>query len=184
MTGTVYSVPPIPPDAEHTTWVEAGAISIGVEYRLLDDAELAAHYQGEQMTEIQRATGGNAVQDNGVSLHVADSSDGHEYLRFDLFQQEPHYHYIELSGDKQTIVDYDAVALGPMLPWALAQIRTRLAEMLSFAGGEALVPKLDAARIDASLVEVEKLAHQAEDALAASGGSSPSPVSPTSPGRT
>ncbi len=59
MTGTVYTVPPIPPDAEHTTWVEAGAIRVGVEYRLLDDAELAANYAGEQMDEIQEATGGN-----------------------------------------------------------------------------------------------------------------------------
>ncbi len=32
MTGVTYTVAPIPPDAEHTTWVDAGAISIGVEY--------------------------------------------------------------------------------------------------------------------------------------------------------
>ncbi len=167
MTGTVYTVPPIPPDAEHTTWVDAGAIKVGVEYRILDDAELAANYQGEQMDEIQAATGGKAVEDNGVSLHVAGSEDGHEYLRFDLFEQGPHYHYIERSGEKQTIVDYDAVALGPMLPWALSQIRTRLGPMLSFAGGEALVAKLDRGRIEAALAEVEKLAREAEAALAA-----------------
>jgi hypothetical protein len=40
VTGTVYSVPPIPPDPEHTTWVPAGGLSIGVEYRLLDEAEI------------------------------------------------------------------------------------------------------------------------------------------------
>ncbi len=166
MTGTVYTVPPIPPAAEHTTWVDAGVIRVGVEYRLLDDAELARNYEGEQMDEIQEATGGNAVEDNGVSLHVAGTEDGHEYLRFDLFEREPHYHYIEKSGDKQTIVDYDRVALGPMLPWALDQIRTRLVPMLSFANGEALVPKLDTQRIEAALVEVEKLALEAETALA------------------
>ncbi len=170
MTGTVYTVPPIPPDVEHTTWVDAGAIRIGVEYRLLDDAELAANYQGGQMDEIQEATGGKAVEDNGVSLHVAGTEDGHEYLRFDLFEHEPHYHYIERSGDKQTIVDYDPVALGPMLPWALDQIRTHLVPMLTFAGGEPLVRKLDSRRIEASLVEVEKLAREAEAALAAGKG--------------
>ena len=167
MTGTVYSVPPIPPDAERTTYVDAGAISIGVEYRLLDDAELAANYQGEQMDEIQDALDGNAVEDNGVSLHVVGADDGHEYLRFDLFEQAPHYHYIDRSGERQTIVDYDRVALGPMLPWALDQIRHRLVPMLEHAGGEALVAKLDAGRIEASLVEVEKLAREAEAALAA-----------------
>ena len=170
MTGTVYTVPPIPPDAEHTTVVDAGAISIGVEYRLLGDAELAANYEGEQMDEIQGALDGNAVEDNGVSLHVLGTEDGHEYLRFDLFEGEPHYHYIEPSGEKQTIVDYDPVAMGPMLPWALGQIRHRLGAMLERAGGEALVPRLDASRIDASLVEVEKLAREAEAALALAAG--------------
>ena len=167
MTGTVYTVPPIPPDAEHTTYVDAGAISIGVEYRLLDDAELAKNYEGEQMDEIQDALAGNEVEDNGVSLHVVGADDGHEYLRFDLFEREPHYHYIERSGERQTIIDYDRVALGPMLPWALDQIRFRLAAMLEHAGGEALVPKLDASRIEASLAQVEKLALEAEAALAA-----------------
>jgi hypothetical protein len=168
MTGTVYSVPPIPPDAEHTTYVDAGAISIGVEYRLLDDAGLAANYQGEQMDEIREAVGdGVVIDDNGVSLHVLGTQDGHEYLRFDLFDGEPHYHYIEPSGERQTIVDFDRVALGPMLPWALDQIRHRLAPMLEHAGGHALVPQLDAKRIEASLQEVEKLAHEAEAALAA-----------------
>ena len=167
MTGTVYTVPPIPPDAEHTTYVEAGAISIGVEYRLLDDAELAANYEGEEMDEIQEALAGNAALDNGVSLHVVGTQDGHEYLRFDLFEREPHYHYIEKSGERQTIVDYDRVALGPMLPWALDQIRNRLVPMLEHAGGETLVAKLDPRRIEACLPEVEKLAREAEAALAA-----------------
>jgi len=167
MTGTVYTVPPIPPDADHTTYVEAGAISIGVEYRLLDEAELSANYQGEQMEEIQNALDGQAVQDNGVSLHVVGRLDGHEYLRFDLFEQEPHYHYIDKSGEKQTIVDYDRVALGPMLPWALDQIRHHLAPMLEHAGGGELVSELETRLVDASLVEVEKLALEAEAVLAA-----------------
>jgi hypothetical protein len=168
MTGTVYTVPPIPPNAEHTTYVDAGAISIGVEYRLLDDAELVANYQGAEMDEIREAVGdGLVVEDNGVSLHVVGTEDGHEYLRFDLFEGEPHYHYIEPSGEQQTIVDFDRVALGPMLPWALGQIRQRLVPMLEHAGGQALVAKLDARRIEASLQEVEKLAREAEAALAA-----------------
>ena len=90
MTGTVYTVPPIPPDAEHTTYVDAGAISIGVEYRLLDNADLAANYQGEQRKEIEDALDGLVVEDNGVSIQVVGKEDGHEYLRFDLFEGEPH----------------------------------------------------------------------------------------------
>jgi hypothetical protein len=165
MTGNVYSSPPIPPDPAHTTYVDAGAIRIGVEYRLLDEEQLAANYEGEQMDEIQNALDGAAVQDNGVSLHVVGSEDGHEYLRFDLFEQEPHYHYIDKLGESQTIIDFDRVAHGPMLPWALAQIRERLEPMLEHAGGRALASALDSSRVASALVEVERLAREAMAAL-------------------
>jgi hypothetical protein len=168
MTGTVYTVPPIPPDAEHTTYVDAGALRFGVEYRLLDDAALEANYQGEAKDEIDAAVGNDDIEDNGVSIHVFGQADDHEYLRFDLFEREPHYHYIDVSNESQTIIDFDRVAHGDMLPWTLGQLRGRLVEMLTHAGGAALVPKLDAARVEASLAEVEKLALAAQSELAAS----------------
>ena len=169
MPGTVYTVPPIPPDPKHTTYVEAGALRIGVEWRLLDDAELAANYEGEAMDEIQANLKTDTVEDNGVSIHVESQADGHEYLRFDFFREGPHYHYIEPSGEKQTIVDFDPAAMGEMLPWTFAQLRERLAPMLEYAGGAALVPKLDAAALETALGEVERLAREAEAALAAQG---------------
>lgn len=165
MTGTAYTVPPIPPDAEHTTYIEAGALRIGVEWRKLDEQELADNYQGEAMDEVQAAITGN-IEDTGVSLHVMGAEDGHEYLRFDMFEQEPHYHYILPSGKQQTIMEFDRVALGEMLPWALQQLRTRLPEMLVFAGGQDLLPKLDPERIEASLADVESLARAAQAELA------------------
>lgn len=169
MPGTVYTVPPIPPDPEHTTYVDAGALRIGVEWRLLDDAGLAANYEGKAMEEIQANLKTETVEDNGVSIHVLAVRDGHEYLRFDCFRDGPHYHYIEPSGERQTIVDFDRVALGDMLPWALHQLRERLAPMLEYSGGGALVPELDDGTIEAALGEVARLAHEAEAALAAQG---------------
>ena len=167
MTGTVYSVAPIPPDPEHTTYLDAGAVSFGVEYRLLDDAELAANYQGADMEEIQRALDGNQVEDNGVSIHVLGSEDGHEYLRFDCFEKGPHYHYIEPSGEKQTIVDFDEVAMGDMLRWALVQLRTRLRPMLEYADGTALARRLDDELIDSAVARLQVLAEQAQAELGA-----------------
>ena len=160
MAGTVYEVAPIPPDAEHTTYVDAGALRFGIEYRVLTDAELARNYEGEDMEEIQAATGGQAVEDNGLSLHVVGAVDGHEYLRFDMFEEGPHYHYIEPSGEKQTIVEFDEVAMGEMLPWVLDLLRTRLVPMLEYAGGAALAESLDADGIERGLVEVEGLARR------------------------
>ncbi len=169
MPGTVYTVPPIPPDPAHTTYVDAGSLRIGVEWRLLDDAELAANYEGAAMDEIQANLKTPTVEDNGVSIHVVAADDGHEYLRFDCFRDGPHYHYIEPSGEKQTIVDFDPVALGEMLPWTLLQLRERLAPMLTYSGGAALAGTLDTAAITQALEEVERLAHEAEAALAAQG---------------
>jgi hypothetical protein len=106
------------------------------------------------------------LQDNGVSIHVAGAHDGHEYLRFDLFEQDPHYHYIEPSGERQTIVQYDRVAMGDMLAWTLHQLRHRLAPMLERAGGAELLAKLDRAEIDSGLARVEDLARRAAGELA------------------
>ena len=90
MPGTVYTVPPIPPDPKHTKYVEGGGLRIGVEYRLLDEAELEANYQGAAMEEVQANIQGN-VEDDGVSLHLESVEDDHEYLRFDCFRSGPHY---------------------------------------------------------------------------------------------
>ena len=167
MTGTTYNVPPIPPDPDHTVYVDAGVLRIGVEHRSLDDAELKSNYQGDAMVEVEAAVDGRDIQDNGVSLHVCGAQDGHEYLRFDMFQHGPHYHYIDRGGEKQTIIDFDRVALGAMLPWVLQTLRARLPELLECAGGGFLVAGLDAATLDASLVEVEKLALAAASELEA-----------------
>jgi hypothetical protein len=164
MAGTVYTVPPIPPDPAHTTYVAAGVLAFGVEFRVLTDADLAANYQGRDLDEV-RANVQGTVDDDGVSVHVVGTEDDHEYLRFDLFEQQPHYHYIEPSGEKQTIVQYDAVAMGEMLPWMLFQLRTRLGEMLAHAGGAPLLAKLDPAAIEVALREVERLARAAQAAL-------------------
>ena len=165
MTGIVYTVAPIPPDPERTTWVDAGALRIGVEYRRLDDAEIRANYAGRDLAEIRGALQDRTLQDDGVSIHVAGADDGHEYLRFDLFEQDPHYHYIEPSGERQTVVQFDRVAMGEMLPWAMGQLRGRLPQMLERAGGEELVPKLDRARLEAGIAKVEQLARAAQREL-------------------
>ena len=166
MPGTVYSVPPIPADPEHTTWVDAGVLRIGVEYRMLDDADLAANYQGAAMEEIQSAIDGRVIEDNGVSIHVEAVEDAHEYLRFDCFEKEPHYHYIDASGEKQTIMEFDRVAHGDMIAWAMEQLRTRLSVMLEYAGGGEVAARVQPAQVEAALQKAERLAREAEKALA------------------
>ena len=90
--------------------------------------------------------------DEGVSLHVFDATDGHEYVRFDVFDDDPHYHYNHHGPEVvNNVIEFDVIAHGDMLPWALERIRTRLPEMLTEAGGAHLVAGLDQEAIEHAL---------------------------------
>ncbi len=69
--------------------------------------------------------------DKGVSLHVCAVDPAHEFLRFDVFDDDPHYHYVDTSGTANRVVAFDEVAHGDMLPWALDRLRSHLPAMLT-----------------------------------------------------
>ncbi len=158
----VYDVMPIPPSEEATSFVEAGALRIGVEYRYLDDAELEAAYGDDAaaMEQIESRRPAAGVEDRGVSIHVF-GDDGREYLRFDMFESAPHYHYIAHDRGEKVIVDYDPAAHGEMLSWALSQLRTRLLPMLVRAGAGELAERVDEVLLCERLGEVDGLARKA-----------------------
>ena len=159
---SVYNVMPIPPDDAATRFVDAGALRIGVEYRFLDDAELRANYGGDAaaMDEIDANRPAAGIEDEGVSIHVF-GDDGREYLRFDMFDAGPHYHYVAHDRGENVIVDYDPVALGEMLPWTLAQLRTRVVPMLERAGAAELAARVDGDALAGCLDEVAGLVESA-----------------------
>src|SRR6478752_379014 len=162
MIGKVYGIPPQPPDDNQTTYLEGGPISIGVEYRVVDQAALRETYKDDpaQLAELERESPAGGFSAEGLSLHVV--LNGHEYLRFDLFDNPPHYHYvhpINAEGEHRNhVVEYDVVANGPMLDWALNRLRTRLREMLSAAGAPATVAAIDPAQLDELLDRVARTA--------------------------
>ena len=100
MIGKVYAIPPQPVDPENTRWFAAGVITIGVEYRDVDPEGLVETYKDnpDQLAELIERSPEGGFSDEGVSLHVAETDGGHEYLRFDVFDDEPHYHYIHRSA--------------------------------------------------------------------------------------
>ena len=182
MIGKVYNIPPQPPVAEHTHVLPAGAVTFGVEYRDVDPESLAATYAGNEahLTELEERSPEGGFTDEGVSIHVCGTDDGHEYVRFDVFDDEPHYHYIhrpEPAGGEvvNNVIDFDRTALGDMLPWAIERLRTRLPAMLTEAGGGHLVPQLDKALIGGVVDDVETMAAGAREAhRAAAAASAPS----------
>jgi hypothetical protein len=160
-------MPPQPPVAEDNHLLSAGAITFGVEYRDVDPESLRATYAGnaEQLAELEEKSPEGGFYDRGVSIHVCGTDDGHEYVRFDVFDGEPHYHYIHRTapGDDivNNVIDFDSTAMGDMLPWALERIRTRLPEMLTQAGGGHLVSQLDEPLLAAVIDDVEAMARAA-----------------------
>jgi hypothetical protein len=166
--GNVYGIVPQPPDPAHTRWIAAGVVTIGVEYRDVTPEALLDLYgdDPDQLAELLEKSPEGGFADEGVSLHVSGADDGHEYLRFDVFDGEPHYHYVHKvapGGEVvNQVVDYDVAAHGEMLTWALECIRARLPVMLPLAGGADLVDELDPGALEAALAEVGPLARAAQ----------------------
>lgn len=101
-----------------STIIDAGAVSIAMEYR--DDI----------------------MNDQGLCVQLYAEIEGKdtEILRFDCFDQAPHYHYgpenlnIRLSMDKTTA--------GNPLGWTMSQLRNNLPAMIERAGYDELADNL------------------------------------------
>ena len=158
---TRYDVMPIPPIEAHTQWFEAGVLRIGVEYRLVNEALVAAR-------EVEAATGSDGLEaavldDRGVSLHVVGPIDGvpRELLRFDCFVEDPHYHYVSWRERANEVLHIDPVADGDPLDWALERLRTRLPQMLARAGAPELGAALDGRALASAVPRVAEAAERA-----------------------
>ncbi len=154
---THYDQMPIPPVEAQTRYFDASPISIGVQYRLLDDAIVAA---SRIETAMGNASGPSEFDDRGVALHIFGSVDGErlEYLRFDCFDEDPHYHYICWRDRSNRMIHIDPIAEGDPLDWALERIRTRLPQMLEFAGAPQIAAEVDLERIEKILPRVREVA--------------------------
>jgi hypothetical protein len=131
--GIRFDVMPIPMVSEHCLPVRAGAVDLIVESRHLTDQILSETYADGSLPE-----GKVHFDDFGASLHVCGADDGLEYLRFDCFEQEPHYHYIDQQAQANVIVRIDEIAVGDPIEFSLGCIEVHLADMLRNAGAPAL----------------------------------------------
>ena len=140
--GQLHKFMLIPIMPHHVVWIDAGPVSFGVEARALPNRE-------------------GGVGERGASIHVFDAAHEEEYLRFDCFDGVPHYHYLRPWATPEECdnheVDWDEVANGPMLPWVIERLRTRLPEMLTEAGADDLAATLDQAVLDRAVDRVEAL---------------------------
>jgi len=106
-----------------------------------------------------RVVAQDGVEAGGPTVRVLGSDDDHEYLRFDMFNVSPHYHY-EPPADQERIVMIDTVADGDAVSWGITRLRDRLAPMLVAAGGHGLADALDEQTLARAVDDVESLVRQ------------------------
>jgi hypothetical protein len=159
--GTIeYRTLPVPAFDEHTVKLVAGPVTFGVEYRHLDEETIFRFYGADardKFDNVRPAGMAEVVEEDGLSLHVFDTATGDEILRFDCFDDAPHYHLLDAGASRNVVVEHDAVRDGPLLDWALTQLRTRLPAMLEEAGAAPLVAQLDPATVAQALDSVTQI---------------------------
>ena len=174
MAGQRYSVMPMPAIEEHTEYIEAGPITFGIEYRVLNEEEAAKYSKTwERIAAHGDINAAKTPVDAGVTIHVYESpgvyespevygrADLVEHLRFDCFLDDPHYHYISHREKINEFWTLDPVAIGEPLPWALNAIKTRLPQMLARAGAPELAKRVAQADLDNVLPKVAVAAETA-----------------------
>jgi hypothetical protein len=159
--GKVVSLPPEPLVPEQTTFIEGGPLVIGVEPRHITTESLRALYAGDpQQAAAFAARSTGEIDDQGVSIHVLSAATRKEHLRFDCFDEDPHYHYITHGADgtlQNRWVIFDQAANGAMLPWALDRLRHHLPHMLAGAGASPEMIGVDPATVARLAEEVAAL---------------------------
>ena len=154
--GNRYDQLPIPMVMEHCIPVDAGAVQLVVESRTLTNEIIEDAYNGAVATAIPFA-------DFGATLHVCGTADGLEHLRFDCFENEPHYHYIEQVTGANTVVRIDELAVGDPIDFSLAGVEHHLPDMLRNCGVVALADEVAGQpdKLNAAVAEVRELMEKA-----------------------
>ena len=113
-----------------TTYIDAGGLTFGVEYRELNADVFDENFGDTDDPETLAAIEiGRKYEEVGIAVHVFDTATMDELLRLDAFPGVPHYHYI-VPGSHHTVVYWDETVLGPMVDRLPDFLGSRLSEML------------------------------------------------------
>jgi len=126
--------------------IPCGPICFALQYRDIDGG--APHGAGAG------GEGGNDA-DQGVCLQVVGIVDGaeRELLRFECFDNHPHYHYDPANTNVRVMLD--PTVTGNPLRWTMTQLRRKLPAMLARAGYEQIALQIDPSQLLPALDEVE-----------------------------
>jgi hypothetical protein len=178
--GQRYPILPLPHIPEQTEMIPAGVLTIGVGHRVLDEDTARAYLDevGYRRVDADGTERRYEGRDAGVCIHVfgpppnpvsgqlpgaprsaaagadGSSADLVEYVRFDCFDDEPHYHYVYNAERAQDRVFLDPTLEGDPMAWALERLRTRMPEVLRKVGAPDVAERVDPAAMDAAIPAV------------------------------
>lgn len=145
--GQTFTFMPIPMIESNAEWIDAGPVSFAVEVRVL--------------AGMDEAAGAGA---GGGTIHVFSADHKEEWVRFDCFEDEPHYHYLDQRRKLNTVWTYDDGVNGPMGPWAVSVLRRNLPSILRSAGADDIADAVEREGIDPSALDrVEEALGRAQD---------------------
>ncbi len=98
----------------------------------------------------------NTRTDRGPSLQVLGDVDGKrvQLLRFDCFENEPHFHYDPQGKNNRIFLNKTRVS--DPIAWSMDYLRGNFASLIRIAGYSGLADRLDEAALTATLPGVEK----------------------------
>jgi hypothetical protein len=154
--GNRFDQLPIPMVTEHCIPVDAGAVQLVVESRKLTNEIIEGAFHDVVDASIP-------FDDFGATLHVCGTADGLEYLRFDCFENEPHYHYIEQATGANTVVRIDELAVGDPIDFSLACVEHHLPDMLRHCGVAGMADEVAGQpdKVNTAVAEVRELMRKA-----------------------
>ena len=149
--GRSYDVMPIPMDPAFCVEVSAGPLVFVVESRRLSDEAINVNALERDHPDQTYDTG---IDDGGACVHVLGAEDSLEWLRFDCFDLEPHYHYVRNEAQSNQVVRFDQFAEGDPQVWTLQRLRSNLPAMLRYAGAEQLADQVTGSDLTVAVDEV------------------------------
>ena len=160
--GTLIPMVPIAPIPENCIETSAGPVTFVVESR-----QLTPDLVNEDALSKDGLVDRNVpadLDDFGAALHVYGAGDGLEYLRFDCFEHDAHYHYILNKKRAHIVCPLDKAALGDPLAWTVSRLRERLPEMLEHAGAPELAAAVREEKQDvlSAVDQVQRLLEKAQ----------------------
>jgi hypothetical protein len=156
-----FAVLPVPAFEHHTVRVRAGVVTFGVEYRHLDEATILEFYGPDSRAQFggKRPAGmAEVVEEDGLALHVFETATGAERLRFDCFDDAPHWHLLDPAGPRNVVIEHDTAGDGVLVEWALASLRANLPALLRDAGAADVADAVDDTVVQPALDTVEQVA--------------------------